>query len=429
MKKLLFLTLLGIITFSMNAQLGPIIPGDPIHVEPGFGAGEDERVITTGVPFILIGADARAAGMADIGVATSSDAFNQQWNPAKSAFALSKQGIGVTYTPYLGKLVNDVFLGNITYYNRLNEQSAVAGSFRYFSSGEIELRETVGQEPLIVKPNELLFDLTYSLRLSERFAMAVTGRYIRSDLKLQTAVEDASAASSFAVDISSYYQSEEIPMSSFDGRWRAGINISNIGPKLKYDDVGQESFLPTNLAFGAGFDFILDEYNTIGVSAEFNKLLVPTPPIYGTEYSYIDENGNGQYDPPTDGFPGEEQTGKGPDNDIIYAGKDPDVSFFKGMFQSFGDAPDGFSEELQEVTWALGAEYWFRDVFAFRAGYFNENPNKGARQYFSLGAGFKYTTINIDLSYLISTSKVVSPLEGTLRFGLTFSFGDEYDEY
>tara|TARA_R110000787_G_scaffold8495_5_gene28699 strand:- start:3528 stop:4790 length:1263 start_codon:yes stop_codon:yes gene_type:complete len=420
MKKILFLTLL--VLFSINGIAQGLNPGDPTTIIPGFGAGDDERVITTGVPFMLIGADARAAGMADIGVATSADAFSQQWNPSKSAFALSKQGIGVTYTPYLGKLVNDVFLGNITYYNRLNEQSAVAASFRYFSSGEIELRETVDQEPLIVKPNEMLFDLTYSLRLSERIAMAVTGRYIRSDLKLQTALEDASAASSFAVDISSYYQSEEIPMSSFDGRWRAGVNISNIGPKLKYDDVGSESFLPTNLAFGAGFDFILDEYNTVGVTAQFSKLLVPTPPIYGTEISYVDDNGNGQYDE------GETETGR-ISNNSIYAGKDPDVSFFKGMFQSFGDAPNGISEELQEVTWALGAEYWFRDVFAFRAGYFNENPNKGARQYFSLGAGFKYTTINIDLSYLISTSKVVSPLEGTLRFGLTFSFGDEYDEY
>ena len=420
MKKILFLTLLGMLSINCIAQL---VPGDPTAVIPGFGAADDARVITTGVPFILIGADARAAGMADIGVATSADAFSQQWNPSKSAFALSKQGIGVTYTPYLGKLVNDVFLGNITYYNRLNEQSAVAASFRYFSSGEIELRETIEQEPLIVKPNELLFDLTYSLRLSERIAMAVTGRYIRSDLKLQTALEDASAASSFAVDISSYYQSEEIPMSSFDGRWRAGINISNIGPKLKYDDVGSESYLPTNLALGAGFDFVLDEYNTIGLTAEFNKLLVPTPPIYGTEISYIDENGDGQYDEGVDEITGSIA------NNSIYKGKDPDVSFFKGMFQSFGDAPNGFREELQEITWALGAEYWFRDVFAFRAGYFNENPNKGARQYFSLGAGFKYTTIKIDFSYLISTSKVVSPLEGTLRFGLTFNFGDEYDEY
>jgi hypothetical protein len=412
MKKILFLTLLSLFALNTYSQnIKTVI----------FPYTEDSRVITTGVPFMLIGADARAAGMADMGVATSADAFSQQWNPSKAAFALTKQGIGVTYTPYLGKLVNDVFLGNLTYYNRLNEQSAVAASFRYFSSGEIELRETVDQEPLIVKPNELLFDLTYSLRLSERIALAVTGRYIRSDLKLQTAVEDANAANSFAVDISSYYQSEEIPMSSFDGRWRAGINISNIGPKLKYDATGQESFLPTNLAFGGGFDFILDEYNTVGVTAQFTKLLVPTPPMYGSETTWDDANDNGLVDE------GEEIISE--NNNVIYKGQDPNVSFFKGMFQSFGDAPNGFSEELNELTWALGAEYWFRDVFAFRAGYFNEHPTKGARQFFSLGAGFKYTTINIDISYLISTSNVVSPLEGTLRFGLTFSFGDEYDEY
>ena len=417
MKKIFFLTIIGLMAIKASAQLNP---GDPVTIIPN---ANDSRTITTGVPFILIAADARAAGIADIGVTTSADAFSQQWNASKYAFALSKEGIGVTYTPYLSSLVNDIFLGNLTYYNRINERSAVAATFRYFSSGEIELRETIDQEPLIVKPNELAFDVSYSIRLDDRFSMGITGRYIRSDLKLQTSIEDANAASSFAVDISGYYQSEEVAYDSFDGRWRGGFNISNIGPKLKYDETGQESSLPINLAIGGGFDFILDEYNKIGVSVEFNKLLVPTPPIYGTETSYVDENDNGEYDE------GEEITGSGPSNDVIYAGKDPNVTFFKGMIQSFGDAPNGFSEELQEVTWAIGAEYWFRDVFAFRLGYFNENPEKGARQFMSLGAGFKYTTITIDLSYLISTSKVVSPLEGTLRFGLTFNFGDEYDEY
>ncbi|PHS62546.1 MAG: hypothetical protein COB12_10480 [Flavobacterium sp.] len=414
MKKIFFLTLLSIASYTVSSQniITTLTPNS-----------NDSRVITTGVPFMLIAADARAAGLADMGVATSADAFSQQWNPSKAAFAISKQGIGVTYTPYLGKLVNDVFLGNLTYYNRINERSAVAASFRYFSSGEIELRETPDQVPLIVKPNELLFDVTYSLRLSDRIALGITGRYIRSDLKLQTAIEDANAANSFAVDISSYYQSEEMALSNFDGRWRAGINISNIGPKLKYDETGQESFLPTSMALGAGFDFILDEYNTIGVTAQVNKLLVPTPPIYGTETTFDDVSGDGVFNP-EDGDVLISQT-----NNVIVEGKDPNVNFMKGMFQSFSDAPGGFSEELQEFTWALGAEYWFRDVFAFRAGYFNENPTKGARQFFSLGAGFKYTSINIDLSYLISTSKVISPLEGTLRFGLTFSFGDEYDEY
>jgi len=370
-------------------------------------AQESNRVITTGVPFLLIAADARSGGMGDIGVATSADAFSQQWNPAKYAFAISKQGVGITYTPYLSNLVNDIFLGNLTYYNRINERSAVAASFRYFSLGDIELRDTFDQEPLIQSPNEFTFDVSYALRLSDRFSMAVAGRYLRSDLKIQASNEDASAAGSFAVDVAGYYQSEEIAYNDFDGRWRAGFNVSNVGPKIKYDDVGQENFLPTNLGLGAGFDFILDQYNKVGVNLELNKLLVPTPP---------DQDLNG------DGEVTEEEQSQAI-NDY------QNISFFSGIFESFGDAPDGFSEELKEFTWALGAEYWYQDVFAFRTGYFNESEEKGSRKFLSLGAGFKYTAINIDISYLFSTSKVRSPLEGTLRFGLTFNFGDEYDEY
>ncbi|TDI74288.1 MAG: type IX secretion system outer membrane channel protein PorV [Bacteroidetes bacterium] len=370
-------------------------------------AQESNRVITTAVPFLLIAADARSGGMADIGVATSADAFSQQWNPAKYVFAISKQGVGITYTPYLSNLVNDIFLGNLTYYNRLNERSAIATSFRYFSLGDIELRETFDQEPLIQSPNEFTFDVSYALRLSERFSMAVSGRYLSSDLKIQASNEDASAASSFAIDVAGYYQSEEIGYSDFGGRWRAGFNISNVGPKIKYDDVGQESFLPTNLGLGVGFDFILDQYNKVGVNLEFNKLLVPTPPD-------PDLNGDGNVT----------------DEERSQAIQDyQDINFFSGMFQSFSDAPDGFSEELKEVIWALGVEYWYQDVFAFRTGFFHESPEKGSRQFLSLGAGFKYTTINIDMSYLFSTSTVRSPLEGTLRFGLTFNFGDEYSEY
>ncbi len=388
MKKIFIPILLGFVAFNAVAQ-----------DEPDPNTGIENRVITTGVPFMLIAADARAAGMADMGVATSADAFSQQWNPAKYAFAISKQGIGVTYTPYLSKLVNDIFLGNITYYNRINERSAVGASFRYFSNGEIELRETAEQVPLLVKPNELLFDVSYSLRLSERFAMGIAGRYIRSDLKLQTGNEDASAASSFSVDVAGYYQSEQEAFNDFDGRYRLGFNISNIGPKLKYDEVGSENNLPTNLALGGGFDFILDAYNTIGLTAQVNKLLVPTP---------SDSNDDGTIDREDDYY---------------------NESFVSGMFSSFGDAPDGFSEEIKEFTWALGAEYWYQNVFALRTGYFNESDIKGSRKFATLGAGFRYTAINIDLSYLFSTSSVVSPLEGTLRFGLTFNFGDEYDEY
>lgn len=387
MKKIFILSLLALVTIKTTAQ--------------DDNSTANQRVITTAVPFVLIAADARAAGMGDIGVATSADAFSQQWNPAKYAFAISKQGVGVTYTPYLSQLVNDIFLGNLTYYNRINERSAIGASLRYFSLGDIELRDTADQIPLIQSPNEFTFDLSYALRLSDRFSMAVAGRYLRSDLKIQASNEDASAASSFAVDVAGYYQSEEIAYNDFDGRWRLGFNFSNIGPKIKYDEVGQENNLPTNMGLGGGFDFILDEYNKVGVSAEVNKLLVPTPQDFDGDGD-IDAEDDEQYE---------------------------DISFFSGIFKSFGDAPDGFSEELKEFTWALGAEYWYQDVFAFRTGYFNESDLKGSRKFISLGAGFRYTAINIDISYLFSTSAVRSPLEGTLRFGLTFNFGDEYDEY
>ncbi len=369
-------------------------------------------VITTAVPFLLIASDARAAGMGDIGVATSADGFSQQWNPSKYAFSEAKSGIGVSYTPYLSKLVNDIFLGSVTYFNKLDERSAFAASFRYFSLGEIEIVQDEFSEALIEKPNELAIDASYSLKLSDQYSMAVALRYLRSDLKIQAVDESAKAAGSFAVDIAGYYQTEELALNDFNGRWRAGWAVQNLGPKIKYDDGGRENFLPTTLRLGGGFDFIFDEYNKLDLSAEFSKLLVPTPPIRG----FVDTNGDGTQD-------ADEPT-------IIVAGKDDDVNFITGVFQSFGDAPGGFSEELKEITWALGAEYSYQDSFALRTGYFHESDEKGARQFFALGAGFKYTTINIDLSYLFSASKVQSPLENTLRFSLTFNFGDgEYSEY
>ncbi len=385
-------------------------------------------VITTGVPFLLIASDARAAGMGDMGVATSADAYSQQWNPAKYAFSETKSGIGVSYTPYLSKLVNDIFLGNITYFNRINEGSAFAASFKYFSLGEIEIVQDEFSEALIEKPNELTLDVSYSLRLADQFSMAVALRYLRSDLRIQAVDANASAASSIGVDIAGYYQSEEEAYNDFNGRWRAGFAIQNLGPKIKYDDAGRENFIPTNLKLGGGFDFIFDDYNKLSVTAEVNKLLVPTPPMTGREYEYDDVNGNGQYDEDEDelvGFPNNPVN-----SNVIISGQSNDVSFVKGIFQSFSDAPGGFSEELKEFTWALGAEYKYQDSFAFRAGYFNESEDKGARKFFALGAGFKYSAIDIDMSYLFSASKVQSPLENTLRFSLTFNFGDgEYDEY
>jgi len=377
----------------------------------------DSRVITTGLPFVLIAADARAASMGDMGVATGVDVFSQQWNPSKYAFSETKQGIGVSYTPYLSSLVKDIFLGNLTYFNRINERSAFAASFRYFSLGEIELVQDEFSQALIEKPNEMTIDASYSLKLSEQFAMSVAMRYLRSDLKIGAIDADAIPASTFGVDISGYYQSEEQAYATFNGRTRLGFAIQNIGPKFKYDEGGQENFQPTTLRLGGGFDFILDDFNKVSITGEVTKLLVPTPPIYGTEFNYTDNNGNGVYDPEN----GTDNTdtdalGSVVTPNVIIEGQDPNVGFFKGMFQSFGDAPGGFSEEMQEWTWALGAEYMYQDSFGFRAGYFHESSTKGARQFFAIGAGFKYNVIGIDLSYLFSASQVKSPLENTLRF-------------
>ena len=378
----------------------------------GFNAvqAQEDRVITTGVPFLMIAADARAAGMGDMGVATSPDAYSQQWNPSKYAFSLDKQGFSVSYTPYLTDLVNDISLGQATYFNRINEQSAFGASLRYFSLGEIELRENAEDVANVQKPSEFAIDLSYSRKLSERFSMSVAGRFIRSNLRIPSEGTNASAASSFAVDVSGYYQSEEIAYDDFNGRWRGGFNFQNLGPKINYDmddsDMGS-NFLPSNLRLGGGFDFIFDEYNKVSLNAEVTKLLVPTPPD-------PDLNGDGTIT----------------NDERAEANREyRSIGWANGIFKSFGDAPDGFSEELKEFTWALGAEYVYQDSFAIRAGYFNESVEKGARKFMSLGAGFKYNIVKIDVSYLFSASKVRNPLENTLRFSLSFAFGDQYDEY
>jgi hypothetical protein len=371
-----------------------------------------QNVITTGVPFLLVAADARAAGLGDQGVATSSDAFSQQWNPAKYAFALDKQGFSISYTPYLTNLVNDISLGQLNYYNRFGAEgrSAFATSLRFFGLGSIELRQTGDplEIPRTVNPNELALDGSYSLKLSPKFSMAVAAKFIRSSLKVPSDIGDASAASTFAIDVAGFYQSDEIAYESFNGRWRAGFNIQNLGPKVSYDNTQFNSnFLPANLKVGTGFDFILDDYNKLGLSVEFAKLLVPTP-------QNIDLNG--------DGIVTSEERSQ---NITNYQG----IGWLPGAFQSFSDAPGGFSEELKEVTYSAGAEYLYQDSFAMRLGYFHESPQKGARKFFSLGAGFKYNVVKVDVSYLFSASKINNPLENTLRFSLTFNFGDKFEEY
>jgi len=358
------------------------------------------RVVTTGVPFLNIAPDARSAALGDQGVATSADAFSNHWNPAKFAFAPNEIGAAISYTPYLSKLVNDIFLANLTYYRAIDDRSAWAVGLRYFSLGEIITGNTpqeILNNPLILRPNEFVLDASYALKLSDKFSMAIQGSFITSDLKLPTGNNESVAASTVSVGVSGFYESYEVPYSNFSGIWRAGFNISNIGPKLKYEDEGESDFLPTNLKLGGGFDFIFDSYNKLNVSLEINKLLVPSPS-----------------EPVTDN-----------DGNITGYRQPSDVGVLSGIFKSFGDAPDGFSEELKEFTWALGAEFMYDESFALRAGYFNENELKGARKFITVGAGFKYNTIDIDLSYLISATRVVNPLENTLRFSLTFNFGEE----
>jgi hypothetical protein len=371
-------------------------------------AKAQENVITTAVPFLLVSADARSAGMADNGVASSADSYSQQWNPAKYAFIRDKTGFSISYTPYLTDLVNDISLGQLNYYNRINERSAFAGSFRFFGLGEIELRENAEDIPRTVSPSEFAFDGSYALKLSEKFSMAIGARFINSNLKVATDVGDASSASSFAVDVAGFFQTEELSFSDFNGRWRAGFNLQNLGPKMSYDNTQESTnFLPANMKLGGGFDFILDDYNKVALNLEVSKLLVPTP-----------------QDPDLDGD-GDVTPQERNENNQNYN----NIGWFEGVFQSFSDAPGGMSEEMKEFTYSAGAEYLYQDSFALRMGYFHENPDKGARQFFSLGAGFRYSAIKVDVSYLFSTSQVKNPLENTLRFSLTFNFGDQYDEY
>ena len=354
---------------------------------------QDRRVITTAVPFLMISADARASGLGEQGVATTPDAFSQHWNPSKYIFSDNLSGVGISYTPYLSKLVSDVFLANINYYKVINERSSWSTSFKYFSLGDIDIIQNPQDIPILENPNEFTLDASYSLKLSDYFAMAVTGRFLMSDVKLQSVDSDSDSASSFAVDISGFYQSDEQAFKNFNGILRAGFNLSNFGPRMKYEELGKKNFIPTNLKFGTAFDFILDSSNKFSLNLELNKLLVPSPsiPIYNS-------------------------------NDQIIGYNQADVGFLSGVFKSFGDAPDGFSEELKEITLAFGMEYLYNDSFAIRAGYFNEHENKGARKYLTFGTGFKFNEINLDLSYLLSTSSVISPLENTLRFSFTYNF-------
>ncbi|PDH44450.1 MAG: hypothetical protein CNC91_02065 [Flavobacteriales bacterium MED-G22] len=359
-------------------------------------AQNSSRVITRGVPFLMITPDARAAGMGDLGVATTADAYSQHWNPAKYVFTEVESSLGFSYTPYLSKLVNDIFLGNLTYYKKNSERSAWAGSLKYYSFGDIQYNELIGGKIIeqgTERPYELTFDVSYALKLSEKFGMSVAGRYIRSDLKTRNE-GDSNAASSLGIDISGFYRSDPFDWGSQSMLFRSGFNISNIGPRLSYDVGGDKSFIPTNLKLGFGVDFLFDASNTFGVYTEFNKLLVPSPiPSY-------DESGN-------------------------YLGyRQPDIDFLNGIITSFNDAQGGITEELQEITYAIGFEYRLESVFALRTGYFHESIQKGSRRYLTMGTGFSLSAFDVDISYLFSTSNVRSPLDNTLRFSLTLLLGN-----
>lgn len=364
--------------------------------------------IMTGAPFLKISPDARAGGLGDQGVATSADNYSQYWNAAKFAFAQDYSGVAFTYTPYMNSLTNDVFLLNASYYTFLgqDERSTLAASVYYFNMGEIELNELVGTDVVstgMAKPNEFSIDLSYGLRLTDNYSMAVTGRFIRSDLF--NGVNDATVqpANTFAVDLAGYYQSETMSTNNFDGKLRGGFQISNIGPKLDYSNSEDNaSYLPTTLRLGVGYDFKFDDYNKVGITTEFSKLLVPTPDVRIEEIT--DNDGNTRYNIVRD---------------------IPNKGVMESMFSSFGDAPGGGSEELKEITYAVGAEYSYNDALFIRAGYFHESPMKGDRQHLTLGLGLKYNAFAFNASYLIPMSDTNNALENTLRFGIAWNFGGE----
>lgn len=358
--------------------------------------------VQTGVTSLGIAPDARGAAMGDLGVATEPDAYSQYWNPSKYAFAYSTAAVSLSYTPWLRKLVNDIYLANLAGYWKIGggDNQAVSASLRYFSLGEVNLTDDGGVVTNSVNPYELAFDLGYSRKLSEKFSMGVALRYIYSDLAFSDAysAEQQTGASAFAADISGFFTSYPI-IGRNECQWSWGFNISNIGSKVSYNDGNDPAFLPTNLRLGTTFTFPLAQYNNLALSLDINKLLVPTRP---RQSDYMAEDGN--YD-----------------SEAYEAALEDwrNTSSISGIFKSFSDAPGGFSEELKEINFSVGAEYNYNQQFFVRAGYFYEHPDKGNRQYFSFGAGFSLNVIQLDASYMLATAQS-SPLDQTLRFSLTF---------
>lgn len=345
--------------------------------------------VTTSVTSQSIAPDARSAGMGDVGAATDPDVVSQYWNPAKYPFNISRAGVAINYTPWLRQLVSDIDLAYVAGYYRIGDYSAVSASLRYFSLGEVQMSN---DENLTINPYEMSFDVAYSLMLSENFSLGAAVRWIYSDLTYDF-TSDTAPGSAFAADLSCYYQNY-LNIGERECQLGLGLNISNIGSKISFGGDNNSEFIPTNMRLGASLMVPIDEYNRFTIAADANKLLVPTYPKQNEGES-------------TEAY--QERVQKD-----YY-----DVSSISGIFKSFGDAPGGFKEELQEIQWSVGAEYIYHDKFALRAGYHHESENKGNRKYFTVGAGFKMSVFSLDAGYVIATAKS-NPLDQTLRFSLSF---------
>lgn len=366
---------------------------------PLFAQKEQFNPIYTGVTSLSIAPDARAGALGDVGVATEPDVNSQYWNPAKYPFTVARAGVSMSYTPWLRQIVSDIDLINLVGYYRIGDYSAVSGSLTYFSLGEVFV-----EDEMTIKPYEMAFDLAYSRMLSETFSAAIALRYIHSDLQYNYA-EDMSAGNAFAADIALYYNNY-IMLGNRECLLGIGLNASNIGTKISYDDGATNEFIPTNLRLGASLLVPIDEYNTISFSADLNKLMVPTRPTYS---QFLEDNG---YEKGDNSYYSEYQT-------WLESTGYNDVSPISGIFKSFGDAPGGFSEELKEIYGGVGIEYCYNQQFSVRGGYHYENEYKGNRQYFTVGAGFRMSVFSLDAAYLISTAQS-NPLDQTLRFSLSF---------
>ncbi len=346
---------------------------------------QENNPIVTAVPSLSIAPDARGGGMGDVGVATSPDINSQYWNPAKYVFMESDAGVSISYTPWLRKLVSDIDLAYLSGYWKMDKRQALSMSLRYFSLGDITLMDEFGYPQGSSHPNEIAVDVAYSLMFTEKLSGSVAFRYIRADLGNGIAQQEIYPGSAVSADVAAYYRTP-IALQNTEGTLAFGANISNIGSKVSYDKKVTSSFLPTNMRLGASFDYPIDDYNKISVSTDINKLLVPTPKL-------------------------------NPTTEDLQAYSD--MSPLAGIFNSFGDAPGGFSEEMREISWSLGAEYAYNNQLFVRGGYYNESQYKGNRKYFTAGFGFKLNVFQLDAAYVISTSQS-NPLDQTLRFTLGF---------